>query len=83
MTDAAPQAQVAHRGWLVFTLGVLGLGLFFLFGTFAWSMGNRHLAEMDEGIRDPEGRGMTLAGKILGMAGVILTVLALLYLLAT
>ena len=80
MTDAIPQAQVGHRGWLVFVLGVLGLGLFFLFGTFAWSMGNRHIAEMDEGLRDPAGRGMTMAGKILGMAGVILTVTGIIHL---
>lgn len=82
MSEAATHEHLPHRGVLVFVLGILGLGVFFLFGTVAWSMGNRHLAEMDEGLRDPAGRGMTSAGRILGMTGVILTVLILLYLLA-
>ena len=81
MTEAAPMEQLPHRGVLVFVLGILGLGVFFLFGTVAWSMGNRHLAQMDEGARDASGRGMTAAGKVLGMSGVILTVLALLFIL--
>ena len=33
MTEAAPMEPLPHRGVLVFVLGILGLGVFFLFGS--------------------------------------------------
>ena len=66
-----------HRGPLVFTLGVLGLGFCFPLGAFAWSMGTNDLWEMRNGITDPRGYGPTAAGRLFGMASVILAVVAL------
>jgi hypothetical protein len=41
-------------------------------------MGNADMAEMDAGTMDPEGRGMTQAGKICGIISVCLAILGLL-----
>jgi hypothetical protein len=40
-------------------------------------MGNNDLREMTAGIMDPSGRGMTQAGKICGMIGVILAIVGM------
>jgi hypothetical protein len=78
----APEAGEAwlkpHRGLLVFVLGILGVAFCFVFGAFAWSMGNNDLWEMKRGITDPRGYGPTAAGRIFGMASVVLTVVVLL-----
>ena len=39
----------------------------------AWIIGNDDLKKIDAGMMDPAGRGITNAGKICGMVGVILT----------
>lgn len=41
-------------------------------------MGNADLREMDQGRMDPSGRGLTQAGRILGMIQTLLTLFALL-----
>lgn len=62
-----------HRGVLILILGILS---FVFCGVFtaipAWVMGNTDLKEMDAGAMDPSGRGMTNAGRILGMIQTIL-----------
>jgi hypothetical protein len=69
---------VPHRGVLILILAILGWVICFPFGIAAWVMGNQDLKEMDAGRMDDEGRGLTMAGKILGMIQCGLTVLGLL-----
>lgn len=66
-----------HRGTVVLVLGILGIVVCFICGIIAWVMGNGDLREMNAGIMDPSGRGMTQAGKICGMISVILTIVGL------
>lgn len=61
-----------HRGTLILVLGILSLCVCAILGPFAWSMGNKDLAEMAAGRMDKEGQGMTNAGKICGLIGTIL-----------
>lgn len=65
----------AHRGVLVLVLGILGIVCCFILGIVAWVMGNNDLREMDAGTMDPSGHGLTKAGKICGMIGVILAII--------
>ncbi len=66
-----------HRGGVVLALGILGIVVCFICGIIAWVMGNNDLREMAAGTMDPAGRGLTQAGKICGMIGVILTIAVL------
>jgi hypothetical protein len=82
MSQIAPSTQPGpalkpHRGTLVLVLGILGLVLCVICGIVAWVLGNSDLREMDAGMMDPSGRGMTQAGRILGMVSVGLAVLGL------
>lgn len=61
-----------HRGVLILVFGILGLIICFLFGIAAWVMGNGDLREMDAGMMDPSGRGLTQAGKVLGIVACVL-----------
>ena len=62
-----------HRGTLILVLGILGLVMCGIFTAIpAWIMGNSDIKQMDVGTMDPTGRGMTNAGRILGMIGSIL-----------
>ena len=62
-----------HRGTLILVLGILGLVMCGIFTALpAWIMGNSDIKQMDAGTMDPTGRGMTNAGRILGMIGSIL-----------
>jgi hypothetical protein len=61
-----------HRGTMVLVLGILGIVLCQILGIVAWVMGKNDLKAMDAGQMDPEGRGMTQAGKILGLVSMIL-----------
>jgi hypothetical protein len=67
-----------HRGVLILVLGILGLVICVISGIVAWVLGNGDLRAMDSGEMDPAGRGMTQAGKILGIIAVILNVLFIL-----
>jgi hypothetical protein len=49
-----------------------------VFSIIAWIMGNGDLAEIRSGRMDPDGEGMTQAGRILGIIAVILWGLAIL-----
>ena len=72
-----------HRGVLVLVLAILG---FVLCGPVtaipAWIMGSADLKEMDAGTMDPTGRGMTTAGRILGIIQTILFIVVVLGLAA-
>ncbi|HNX30096.1 MAG TPA: DUF4190 domain-containing protein [Holophaga sp.] len=67
-----------HRGGMLLAFGILGLLCCIVFGILAWVMGNSDLKEMAEGRMDPEGEGMTKAGKILGIIGCVLNLLGIL-----
>jgi hypothetical protein len=81
-TGVTPEPQstalTPHRGTLILVLGILGLVCCFICGIIAWVMGNADLAEMDAGRMDPEGRGITQAGKICGIISVCLAVAGIL-----
>lgn len=66
-----------HRGGQILTFGILGLVCCGLFGIAAWVMGNEDLKKMDSGIMDPTGRGLTQAGRIIGIICVVLMVISL------
>jgi hypothetical protein len=69
-----------HRGGMILTFGIISFvfcGI--IFGPMAWVMGGNDLKKMDAGRMDPEGRGMTQAGRILGMIVSILHVVAVLF----
>jgi hypothetical protein len=68
-----------HRGVLILVLGILSFVFCGIFTAIpAWIMGSGDLKEMDAGAVDPAGRGLTQAGKILGMIHCILWILAIL-----
>jgi Domain of unknown function (DUF4190) len=75
MTDGT--ALRPHRATLVLVLGIVGLVCCMPAGIVAWVLGHQDLKDMNSGLMDPAGRGMTQAGKILGMISVALAVLAL------
>src|SRR5207253_1092483 len=65
------------QGTTVLVLGILGLVVCGLIGPFAWSMGNRVLAEIDGA---PPGyfsnRGQVAAGRICGIVATVLLAVA-------
>jgi hypothetical protein len=69
-----------HRGSTVLTLGILSLVLGCLgiiFGPIAWAMGNTDMAEIRSGRMDPDGEGLTNAGRICGIIGTVLGIIGL------
>jgi len=70
-----------HRGPLILVLGILSLMMCGLLGIAAWIMGNNDLQEIRAGRMDPEGEGLTNAGRIMGMIGLLLTLIPLLFLM--
>jgi hypothetical protein len=73
----------AHRGVLILILGILSFVLCGIFTAIpAWIMGNNDLKEMESGAMDPSGRGLTNAGRILGMIATILTILGVVIVVA-
>ena len=69
------QAMRPHRGTLILVFGILSIVCCFIFGIIAWVMGNGDLREMNMGRMDPSGRGLTQAGKICGIIGIVLIIL--------
>jgi hypothetical protein len=63
---------------MLLAFGILSWFVCPIFGILAWILGNADLAEMDSGVMDPEGRGMTQVGKILGMIDIILSICGML-----
>ncbi len=79
--DAGPGPQQPlkpHRGAVVLVLGILGIVVCFILGIVAWVMGKNDLQEMDRGVMDPAGRGLTQAGKICGIVSVVIQLVGLL-----
>lgn len=75
--------EVAHRGGLVLSFGIISILMFFMcgpvglpLGILAWVWGARDLKRMDAGEMDPEGRGTTQGGMITGIIGTVLGVLS-------
>jgi predicted Zn finger-like uncharacterized protein len=60
-----------HRGSLILVLGILGIVACQIFGPVAWLMANNDLAEMRSGRMDPEGEGLTNAGRVCGIIGTV------------
>lgn len=73
-----PTGLKAHRGGMLLAFGIVGLFCCIIFGILAWVMGSSDLKEMAEGRMDPAGEGLTKAGKILGIIGCVLNILAIL-----
>jgi len=70
-----------HRGATVLTLGIIGVVCccILVCGIIATVMGSRDLKKMNAGVMDPEGRGNTQAGFILGIIGTVIGSLVILY----
>ena len=66
-----------HRGGTILTFSILGILCCVIFSIAAWVMAATDLAEMKSGRMDPAGRGLTLAGMIIAIVHVGLSVLAL------
>ena len=66
--------SLPHRGPLILVLGILGIVCCVICGIVAWAMANNDLRQMDTGLRDPAGRGLTQAGKICGIVSVVLAI---------
>ena len=71
--------MLPHRGTLILVLGILSLVICGFLGPAAWIMGKGDLAKIDQGMMDPTGRGITLAGMILGIIATILLALGLIF----
>jgi hypothetical protein len=68
-----------HRGTMILIFGILGLVVCMPFGIVAWIMGSGDLKAMDAGRMDPEGRGITEAGKIIGIIATSIFTVGLLF----
>jgi DNA-directed RNA polymerase subunit RPC12/RpoP len=62
-----------HRGAMILTFGILSLFICQIFGIVAWVLANNDLQEIEAGRMDPEGEGLTKAGKIIGIVSLSLT----------
>ncbi len=62
-----------HRGGVVLAMGILGILCCFIFAIIAWVMGSSDLKDMAAGRMDRSGEGLTRAGMICGIIGVILS----------
>ena len=62
-------------------MALLGLTMCQILCPLAWYFGQRELTAIDEGRRDPSKRDWALASKIIGIAGTVLLVIGLLFLL--
>jgi hypothetical protein len=64
-------AMKPDRSSLVLVLGILSMIVCAPIGIAAFIMGRSDLREIDAGQRDPKGRGMTQAGMICGIIGMV------------
>jgi hypothetical protein len=66
-----------HRGGAILVLGIIGFLFCFpglILGPLAWSMGTSDLESMRSGRMDPDGEGITQAGRILGIISTLASV---------
>ena len=68
-----------HRGGMILAFGILGIMVCAIFGILAWTMGAADLKAMDDGRMDPEGRGMTRAGQIIGMISCLIIIAVMVF----
>lgn len=67
-----------HRGGLILGLGIASFFVCgIVLGLIAWIMGNNDLKEMHAGRMDPEGEGLTNAGRICGMIAFFLNIVGI------
>ena len=64
-----------HRGGMILTLALLGFVCCQIFSIAAWVMGHADMKEINAGRIDPQGRGLTQAGMIIGIIGTVLMIL--------
>lgn len=76
MTQPANQFPESSQATTILVLGVLSLVCLPILGPVAWVLGNLELRAIHEGRRDPANRGMANAGKILGIIGTVLILIA-------
>lgn len=61
-----------HRGTMILVFGIVGIVFCLIFGIIAWVMGSGDLKQMQAGLMDRSGEGLTRAGMICGIISVIL-----------
>lgn len=64
----------SYNPTLILVLGILSIVVCGPLGIAAWIMGNNALRELDQGFGDPNSRGLIVAGRVLGIIGVVLTI---------
>jgi hypothetical protein len=75
-TGAGPAPKQAHPDTsTIFVLGLLSLTPSYVFSICAWHFGNRLLRKYDAEPGRWSGRGWVVAGRIMGMVGLVLSVL--------
>ena len=79
MTQGFGRYYRPHRGVLVLVLGILGLTVCGLIGIPAAFMGLTDLREMNAGRMDPSGKGMTIAGMVMGWVCLAIFALVVLF----
>lgn len=74
VNPATGRSYKPHRAGGVLALGIMALlcNVCLVPGIAAWAMAHEDLKQMDAGIMDPSGRGMTQAGMVLGIIGTVL-----------
>ena len=75
-TPMAEGGAEPHRGPLILGLGIGGLFCCVILSIVAIVMANEDLKKMSAGQMDPTGRGLTSAGRIVGIISIVLTVLS-------
>jgi hypothetical protein len=68
-----------HRGTLILILGILGITFCAPLGIAAWIMGSGDIKEMDAGKMDASGKSLTNAGKVCGIIGTVVTIIAVIF----
>lgn len=69
-----------HRGTAIIIIGLLGLFMLpFVFGPLAWMWANEDLRKMRSGRMDPEGKGNTEAGRMMGIIATIFAIVVLVF----
>jgi hypothetical protein len=66
-TIIQPPQLEPHRGGIILAFGLVGMFVCIPFAVVAWAMASDDLLKMHQGRMDPAGRGMTEAGRIIGI----------------
>lgn len=68
-----------ERGTMILIFGVLGIVACGIFAFVAYYMGNADLRDMEAGIMDPAGYDNTKTGRLVGLIGIWLMVISLIF----